>query len=242
MMRNPPDIRRGASAALVVSYIAEIVLGAGWSMNFNIIDQAIGTEGRADPSIFRFWKNMPWWMNWGGIVHEAELTEDATGLMSRLLSHDIDVETAGASIVPTETVRPWLEERLPSFGGSGPNSLVVCSRCDNSIQVPSRVVKHIPMMDFRCEPSDRNLELVITAMRQVDQEHGVIMASGRSYHYYGFELLTETQWYYFMYKSLLLSPFTDSRYIGHRLIAGTARLRISASKTKKQVPKVVAVI
>ncbi len=101
-------------------------------------------------------------------------------------------------------------------------------------------VKHIPMMDFRCEPSSRNLKLVVEAMRRVGQQDGVVLESGRSYHYYGFNLLDEAGWLDFMYRNLLLTPFVDARYIGHRLLAGIARLRITASRGKPTVPHRVA--
>lgn len=55
-------------------------------------------------------------------------------------------------------------------------------------------------------------------------------ASGRSFHGYGTELLSQENWYQFMGLLLLanqpnLEPTVDPRWIGHRLIAGYAALR-----------------
>src|SRR5207237_220139 len=101
-------------------------------------------------------------------------------------------------------------------------------------------VKHIPMMDFRCEPSVRGQQIVLSSMKRLGQRAGLVLESGQSYHYYGFDLMDECEWRDFMYRALLLTPFVDARYVGHRLLAGRARLRISATRSKPAVPRVVA--
>jgi hypothetical protein len=63
-----------------------------------------------------------------------------------------------------------------------------------------------------------------------------------SFHYYGFELLTQDKWIEFLAGCLLLAPFTDSRYIAHRLAEGVADLRITNSDEKKTIPYIVAII
>lgn len=61
-------------------------------------------------------------------------------------------------------------------------------------------------------------------------------SSGRSFHGYGSELLTERQWIKFMGLLLLVNrpsaePWVDPRWIGHRLIAGYGALRWSKNST-----------
>jgi hypothetical protein len=228
----------------VLAYIAEHVLGSGWTFTFAHIDPTEGAAKRADPELLRFWSKFPWWLYWGGIVQEAE-SGDLPSLIDRLTSHTEANEVAGRRAVRSEDLPGWLDEVLPQYPEDGTKNLVVCSRVEDRRQGGRQhgtTVRHIPMMDFRCEPSDRNRELVIMAMRKLGQQNGVVLESGRSYHYYGFDLLDEASWRDFMYRCLLLAPFTDSRYIGHRLLGGTARLRISASRHKPAVPHVVAVL
>lgn len=99
---------------------------------------------------------------------------------------------------------------------------------------------HIPMMDFRGTPSERHLARIKKGLYSIDQTRGVILTSGRSYHFYGFDLLTQQQWFTFMGRCLLLAPLTDSRYIAHRLIEGEAALRLTRSVSKPEIPSVIA--
>lgn len=108
-------------------------------------------------------------------------------------------------------------EQLPSDHG-----LSVCS----DVTLTDGARWHIPMMDFSIAPSESSQELVLSALREVGQERGILVNSGNSYHFYGCALITEDEWRTFLGRSLLLSPITDSRYIAHRLIDGYCNLRI----------------
>lgn len=103
-------------------------------------------------------------------------------------------------------------------------------------------VAHIPMIDFRCAPSDEFLTIVRHALGQVGQKRGVLLNSGRSFHFYGLELLDTDDWRGFLGRCLLLAPLVDVRYVAHRLIDGYCRLRISASEKKPTIPVVVGVL
>lgn len=100
---------------------------------------------------------------------------------------------------------------------------------------------HIPMMDFSCEVSSGALKRIQEFLRKIKQR-GVVLYSGRSYHYYGSELLSERDWLVFLGNCLLFSGYADSRYVGHRLIDGYTSLRISKGKIRPKVPKVVAIV
>lgn len=89
---------------------------------------------------------------------------------------------------------------------------------------------HIPMIDFSqpTKPSEEDLSWI--------EKHSNlkfnIYESGRSYHGYGEKLLTQDEWIKFMGLLLLASApgtisIVDTRWIGHRLIAGYAALRWS---------------
>lgn len=110
------------------------------------------------------------------------------------------------------------------------------------VRVASDVVCHIPMIDFRCSPTAVTLDFVKTALRQIGQRRGVILESGRSFHYYGLDLLAADEWRPFLGKCLLLTPLVDVRYVAHRLIDGYGVLRISSNRRKPKVPTVVDVL
>ena len=101
---------------------------------------------------------------------------------------------------------------------------------------------HIPMMDFMCEISTKNLDLLIRLIEDLHQGRGYLLDSGRSYHYYGSRLLTEDEWRAFLGKCLLMTGFSDNRYIGHQLVDGHCVLRLSSAKLKSKTPTVVAEI
>lgn len=100
---------------------------------------------------------------------------------------------------------------------------------------------HIPMIDFNCDISAKNLERIQEFLRKIEQR-GVVLESGRSYHYYGIDLLSQKDWLLFLGKCLLFLDHIGSRYIGHRLIDGYTSLRISTSQRRPVLPKVVAVV
>lgn len=117
---------------------------------------------------------------------------------------------------------------------------------DRLLAVASKVLlagggaAHIPMMDFMCVPSPRNLGVLVDLLGNLRQGRGYLLESGRSYHYYGFQLLVEEAWKVFLGKCLLMSGYTDERYVGHQLVDGHCVLRLSSGKLKASVPTVVA--
>jgi hypothetical protein len=95
---------------------------------------------------------------------------------------------------------------------------------------------HIPMMDFRCEPSSKTAEIVKAALRAMGEEAGLLVNSGRSYHFYGRRLLSRDEWLRFLAMGILFSPIVDARYIAHRLADGACRLRIGPGPGKPSTP------
>jgi|ERR1041384_305325 hypothetical protein len=101
-------------------------------------------------------------------------------------------------------------------------------------------VKYIPMMDFKLGQSMSNLELLKEFLERLAYK-GVIVDSGASYHFYGFEFLDHSRWVKFMGECLLV-PWSDARWIGHSLLAEGGDLRISATEMKPKVPVVCQVL
>jgi hypothetical protein len=99
---------------------------------------------------------------------------------------------------------------------------------------------HIPMMDFLCSVTSKNLQLLCHLLGDFRQGGGYVLELGRSYHYYGLRLLAEDECQHFMGKSLLMSGLADDRYIGHQLIDGHCVLRLSPGNSTSHIPTVVA--
>jgi hypothetical protein len=110
----------------------------------------------------------------------------------------------------------------------------------SSVSVVEQGIRHIPMMDFKCSLSTKNLEVLTLLLRNIGQRKGYLLESGRSFHYYGMELLGQEEWRVFLGKCLLMSEHVDDRYVGHQLVDGYCVLRLSAGKLRPRVPTVVA--
>lgn len=174
---------------------------------------------------------------WESILAASWSTPSLDVLLDQALSHD---ETREASTRFAIRADDLSAKRIQSEIDRLPTGwvLALCSRCEAT----DGSEWHIPMMDFRCAPSASNLERTKLALRKLGQTRGVVLQSGRSYHFYGFQLQTQEEWIDYMARSLLLAPFVDARFVAHRLIEGTAVLRITASERKPFLPSVVAIL
>jgi len=111
----------------------------------------------------------------------------------------------------------------------------------SKVRLKDGSVAHIPMIDFKCAPTQENVDLAREAFAKIGQTDGVLLNSGNSFHYYGQTLLSENEWLTFLGHSLLLSDFIDTRYVGHALINGECRLRLSTTPLNPFIPTVVKV-
>jgi len=100
----------------------------------------------------------------------------------------------------------------------------------SKVHTKNKRTLHIPIMDFSCEPTERNAQSIKELMRRTGQKDGMVFSSGRSFHYYGLHLLPKQKWIKFMLTCQLFVGFTDQGYITHSLIDECAALRISPRK------------
>lgn len=101
-------------------------------------------------------------------------------------------------------------------------------------------IYHIPLMDFSCAASGTNLKMVEWFLKEIGQQ-GIILSSGRSYHYYGVNPMGKKEWSNFL-GDCLLSGLVDTRYVGHGLKDGCSILRLSACQLRAQVPIIVSIL
>ncbi len=108
-----------------------------------------------------------------------------------------------------------------------------------ALQSPVRIGRngtkmHLPMVDFHDDATLADLKETASRLRDYGLEEFFPYDSGRSFHLYCLPLIEEEELPRFFGRLLLLNEpkrnlTIDSRWIGHRLIAGYAALRWSAN-------------
>lgn len=160
-------------------------------------------------------------------------TRSATDIVGDFLHHD-NRPNKQWQVAVNDLTAEMLRDKIASL--SADLAMALDSRC--TFQDSS--TKYIPMMDFKPPPDENNLEMLKEFLNRISY-NGIIVDSGASYHFYGFDFLEHVQWIAFIGKCLL-TPWSDSRWIGHSLIAGGGALRISANRYKQKLPLVCEVL
>ena len=147
-----------------------------------------------------------------GTIHER--------FIESALAHDAAPDeqeiTLPSGQITAERISDIISRLPPGYG------LAACSR----VMLASSWAAHIPMLDFRCPCSEENAKAIEKMLTLAGCHEGVLVESGRSYHFYGTSLLSEARWIEFMGRALLFAPIVDSRFIGHRLADGQCRLKV----------------
>lgn len=138
-----------------------------------------------------------------------------------------------------ETLRRDDSVFQPGASLIAPSDTVATGFC-SSVRGVTGGLLHLGLMDFHVPYEESQVGAVIDVMRTCGATEGAILASGNSFHGYGFNPMSRSVWQRFMHLALL-SPLTDTRYIAHRLLEEVGILRISATTSKPKVPSVVAV-
>jgi hypothetical protein len=157
-------------------------------------------------------------------THESHITN--------MLRHD-PKESDSLICVEANDLETWLLKTLDKIEED--EAIGWTSLCIDSVNK----FCHLPMMDFSCDVSLQNLAFIKKAMEFMGEKKGIFVNSGNSYHYYGLSVIPTLQWHHFMTQCILLGPFTDVRYIAHRLLSGYCILRISPSRLKQKIPQIV---
>ena len=113
----------------------------------------------------------------------------------------------------------------------------------SAVETTDKKSLHIPMMNFHPE-SGFGLDEIRKALKYVTgNKDGVILESGRFYHYYGDFLLDQREWEKFMGKFLIPFNLVHPGYVGYRLQYGYSTLRLSSDKKfKTKKPEVIEVL
>jgi hypothetical protein len=144
-------------------------------------------------------------------------------------------------VIGSDVTVDWLEGQ---FGTLKP---------DQELAIHSKVVidgrsVHIPMLDFATDHiRPEELYRVRTFLPERVFATSAFYHSGRSFHAYSMHLLGPRDWYSFLGRALLINPrddrqIIDTRWVGHRLIAGYCSLRFSNNSGQyKGMPRKVSI-
>lgn len=171
---------------------------------------------------------------WSPVSEELKTRGEAS--LERIALHTSDHKIPFV-LGRAEVTRQKLLELADDFLKQG-RSMALCS---NVKIFGSNMPMHIPMLDFACPVNTANTELIKKYFALSGCE-GVIIESGNSYHFYGFDLLRERELFSFLGRCLLFGGLADARYIGHKIIDGFANLRISKSMRHPSLPFLSAVV
>lgn len=98
----------------------------------------------------------------------------------------------------------------------------------------------IPMMNFHLE-KNVDLKFIKKTLEIMGEKDGVILDSGRYFHYYANRIVNHNDWLKFIGCMLLPTIIVTEGYIGYSLIRGTT-LRLTSNNVKTKIPSVIKII
>ena len=99
--------------------------------------------------------------------------------------------------------------------------------------------RHIPLLDFKVPSKEGHDSLVIECVKALGLS-GHVLDSGRSYHFVGTNLMSESELLDLLAKFIFLDPVSDKSWAAHQIVERSASLRIS--EARGQSPFLVATI
>ena len=115
--------------------------------------------------------------------------------------------------------------RTAAFDGL-PERMIVSLTSPVRIRRANHGPWHLPMLDLGVRISEAGENAAVDALQALGLK-GALFESGRSYHFYGAEVATESSLWHLLGQAQLLSPIVDARWISHQLVDGRCGLRIS---------------
>jgi hypothetical protein len=98
---------------------------------------------------------------------------------------------------------------------------------------------HIPMMDFWLKISKKSDKLAQQVSSAFRVGPGWVLRSGRSYHFYGQQIIDKSTMMQFLGTALMFAPITDRGWIAHQLVDCACNLRAGEHETKIGSPYVI---
>lgn len=122
-----------------------------------------------------------------------------------------------------------------------PARTIVSLTSSVSIDSNSASAWHLPLLDFGAPVSAAGQAACLDALQGLGMT-GLLFNSGKSYHFYANQVLSERENWKFLARAQLLSPIVDARWISHQILDGRAALRISTDKERHEAPHRLAAV
>ncbi len=169
---------------------------------------------------------------WDGALLAARAHGQApVGLLSAACYHQ---SAQNVQLVEREAIS---EETLRAMAARvSPGRMLALS---SAVDMRDGSMLHIPMLDFHGLHFPEHLAVAREIIAQLAIE-GVLLSSGKSFHFYGEALLPAERLIAFLARALLFAPLVDHRWVAHQLLEGASALRISSQDTSGVPPYVVA--
>jgi hypothetical protein len=174
---------------------------------------------------------------WDAALLELPAVPDAVRLLDAAMMH-VSFRGHERSLPWTSAIAGGLESASAEFPAGSGASLTILSE----VLCRDDSVRHLPMVDFHAFSSAPNRRIVEAVAERLFPEGAILLESGESYHAYGTQLLSETQFRSFLGTAMLFVPIVDRAYVAHQWIEGRCALRLTQGGGKSRVPTVVAVM
>jgi hypothetical protein len=178
--------------------------------------------------------NVPYWMA-VFLTAQSRRVVLPQSVIHATAFHQPMVDADNSTVEATTVTADYLRKRC----GKIPDGHVLT--ISSEVTLNDLTLAHVPMLDFRISPSQEGLSVVSAVLDELGIG-GIVLNSGRSYHFYGQALLPAEQLRCFLGKALLFTPIIDYRWIAHQLIEGACALRISPGTSGQDIPRAVKVI
>lgn len=96
--------------------------------------------------------------------------------------------------------------------------------------------RHIPLLDFKVPSKQGHDKLVADCIKSMGLS-GYMLDSGKSYHFIGNNLVSESELINLLAKFVLLDPISDKAWAAHQIIERSASLRVN--EVRESIPTVV---
>lgn len=155
--------------------------------------------------------------------------ETRVGVLRNALAHDVQ----SYKFEPTRVDELLTRLRSGHYADLPAREVVALS---SRVKSTAGDVGHLPMLDFWTESASVALDIL-----EVLGCQGVLLSSGRSFHYIGDRIVSDADLTSLLASAQLVAPAVDQRWVAHQILNRYCSLRISTdSERHRMAAKVVA--
>jgi len=162
--------------------------------------------------------------------------DDADGVPIDIVKSALFHQDPANDVSRTLQIDDSLQSSLAAWVGtiSGRDAIAL----DSEVLLADGSSRFIPMIDFSVKSSKLGGDATARACVEALGVPGYLVTSGRSYHFYGEQLVDSAGQLDFWSKALLLTPMVDERWIAHQIRSGRSALRVTPNE-KGDLPGII---